>query len=65
MCDKCGKRIDADEKILEVCLEEKFYEGNFDYHMDNSCLDDSMTLCNYCAHKIYEILQFHTDRLDF
>lgn len=65
ICDKCGKRIDANERVLEVCLKEKFYNGNLDYHMANSCLDDSMTLCSYCARQVYEILQLHVDRFDF
>ena len=65
LCDKCGKKIERDERITEVIFEEKRYDGNASFFIKPMNLKDSTTLCNYCAHRVYELLNFHTDRVDF
>ena len=65
ICDKFGKRIEHDEKVTKIYLDETYYKGGTDFSSDYNCLDESMSLCRYCANQIYELLNFHTDRVDF
>lgn len=65
LCDKCGKKIEREEDIIEITLEEKCFDGHFGFIIKPSHLQNSGIICKDCAKNIYEMLNFHTDRFDF
>ena len=65
LCDKCGKKIEYDEKVIEMKLEEKCFDGRAGFIIKPSHLQNSGIICKCCAEKIYEVLNINIDRFDF
>ena len=65
LCDKCGKKIEYDEKIIEMILEEKCFDGHAGFIIKPSHLRNSGIICKHCAEQIYEALNINIDKFDF
>ena len=65
LCDKCGKRIEYDEKVIEITLEEKCSDGYTGFIIKPSHLQNSAIVCKDCAHQVYELLNFYIAKVDF
>jgi hypothetical protein len=65
ICDRCGKKVDTDERIVEIALEENYYKGNTEFFHDYRCLNQHLRLCEYCSQQLFDFLNFAVDRLAF